>query len=779
VSTAGGSSLLTPDAVPMTQSTVLLTLPLMTDRVPRPVAVSVRVLATLLVAGTLAYAAFAISGLGSTELREGVSRLGSQVLLAGAVALVIARAAIFRAERAAWIMLAVGLTAWLTGNVVYWVQLADLAEPPFPSLADAGYLLLLPALYAAIVLLVRARVRRFPVSVWLDGAIGASAIGALAGALVFQPVLDATSGTWAAVATNLAYPLGDMLLLGFVAGVFALSSWRPGRTWALLAAGVVVFAVGDLVYLLQVATGAYATGGAVDVTWPAGGVLMALAAWQRPGGTTLDLTGWRVLVVPFAFTVTALGLLVTASFVHFGALPSVLAGLTGLVTLARTALTFREVRALADSRRQALTDDLTGLGNRRALYQRLEEELAGGRPFAVLMLDLDRFKELNDTLGHHAGDRVLVEVARRLDATTPAAATVVRMGGDEFAVVAPGNGRAARAVALADALRDALSAPVVVDGLNLSVDASAGVALAPEHGDEAGTLLQRADVAMYQAKGARTGTGLYEPASDHTSRDALALVGELKHALAAGELVVHYQPQVELATGAVAGVEALVRWAHPQRGLLGPDAFIPLAEHTGLIGPITQQVLDTALADCARWRAAGDELTVAVNLAAANLLDAGLPAAVGAALERHDVPPHALVLEITESDVLTDAVRAAETVAAVRALGVAFSLDDFGTGYSSLSHLRRLPVDEVKIDRSFVMTMTADGDDAVIVRSTIDLARNLQRRVVAEGVEDEAVLALLRGWGCDVAQGYLFARPLPAAELAAWVAARRLVTAAV
>ena len=735
-----------------------------------------RLLARALVALTVAYAVLAASGAGTAALRNVASRWGTGALMLGAVVLMLARAARERRERLAWTLLALGLAAWQAGNQYYWVVLEGLEEPPFPSPADAGFLALLPLAYAAIVLLVRARMPRFPASVWLDGLVGATAVAALTAALVLEPVLSATDGDLATVATNLAYPVGDLLLLAFTAGVYALSGWRPGRTWALLAAGLVVFAVTDVLYLAEVAAGTYATGGPLDVGWPAGSVLMALAAWQRPREGVLELRGLRVLVVPFAFAVAALGLLVAAAFTSVGPVAVVLAGATVLAAFGRTALTFVEVRALAETRRQALTDDLTGLGNRRFLYQRLDALLAAGGPHGVLMLDLDRFKELNDTLGHLTGDRVLTEVAHRLAGAAPAGAAVVRTGGDEFAIIVPGAGEP-EAVAVAARVHAALATPVAVEGLELAVDTSVGVALAPRDGATAGQLLQRADVAMYQAKADSSGTATYASDRDRHSRDSLALVGELKQAIAGGELVLHYQPKVAVTTGAVVGVEALVRWEHPERGLLGPGAFIALAEHTGLIKPITLQVLEGAIADCARRRAAGDELTVAVNLAAANLVDAELPAIVAAALARHGVPPSALVLEITESSVLSDAARGVEVVEALRRLGVGFALDDFGTGYSSLTYLRRLAVDEVKIDRSFVLGMTESEEDAVIVRSTIDLARNLELRVVAEGVEDAAALACLAEWGCDVAQGYHVARPLPAAALDTWLAARRVLAA--
>jgi EAL domain-containing protein (putative c-di-GMP-specific phosphodiesterase class I) len=313
-----------------------------------------------------------------------------------------------------------------------------------------------------------------------------------------------------------------------------------------------------------------------------------------------------------------------------------------------------------------------------------------------------------------------------------------------------------------------------VAGIEVRVDASIGVALLPEHSPHAPGLLRRADVAMYEAKGARTGVELYDATRDLHSRERLVLATELRAAVEAGNLEVHFQPKVEVGTGRVVGAEALVRWPHPERGLLYPDAFLPAAEQAGLMRPLTLVVLERALAACGRWTAAGRELGVAVNLSASNLLDASLPDEVAARLDAHGVAPHQLTLEVTEGVILANPRRSGEVLAAVRALGVAVSLDDFGTGHSSLSHVKRLPVDELKIDRAFVQDLTADPTDQAIVATVVRLAHSLGLTVTAEGVEEEAVLDVLRGEGCDQAQGWLFSRPLAEAAFAEWLVARAL-----
>jgi diguanylate cyclase len=427
------------------------------------------------------------------------------------------------------------------------------------------------------------------------------------------------------------------------------------------------------------------------------------------------------------------------------------------------------------SRHQALHDALTGLPNRILFYDRLEQALLNAErerePLAVLIVDLDRFKEVNDTMGHANGDVLLQLVGPRLRAALRARDTIARMGGDEFAVLLPGTDIAGSRQ-VAQSLHDALEKPFELESVTVATEASVGVAHYPEHGSDADTLLQRADVAMYIAKEERSGHAFYAPERDPYDPNRLALVGELRRAISDDELVLHYQPKIDLRTDEVSGVEALVRWAHPIRGLLAPMEFVPLVEHAGLMRPFTLWVLDCALGQCRAWRDQGMDLRVAVNLAVPSLLDVRLGEEVGRLLAKHAVPAHLLELEITESSVMTDPKRSIAKLEELSAMGVRLAIDDFGTGYSSLSYLRRLPVDELKIDRSFVMNMEASSDDAMIVRSTIDLCRNLGLAVVAEGVETEHTFAKLRELGCDEAQGFLISRPVPADALTAWLADR-------
>jgi len=433
-------------------------------------------------------------------------------------------------------------------------------------------------------------------------------------------------------------------------------------------------------------------------------------------------------------------------------------------------------RLITRLRQEALQDTLTGLANRTAFHHRVAEAIAAardsGRLLAVMIMDLDRFKEVNDTLGHHNGDLLLQEIGVRLTTSLGASTTICRLGGDEFAILVPAIIDEWDAVQTASQVQGALDRPFSLDDLSLDVSASIGVAIFPDHGDDPETLLQRADVAMYAAKASTRSIETYAAERDQYSPRRLALIGELRRAIETDELALYFQPKADLRSGVIIGVEALLRWHHPQHGLLPPDEFVPLAEHTGLIRPLTQWVLRGALQQCAAWQHAGLDLTMAVNISARNLLDPDLPEDVSRLLAQTGVDASMLVLEITESSVMSDPARTIGLLQRLAGMGVAISVDDFGTGYSSLSYLSRLPVHEVKIDKSFVLDMLRDRNDAVIVQTIVDLGANLGLRVVAEGVEDATTWERLNELGCDVAQGYHLSRPVPAGVLSKWLAER-------
>ena len=424
---------------------------------------------------------------------------------------------------------------------------------------------------------------------------------------------------------------------------------------------------------------------------------------------------------------------------------------------------------------QAVHDALTGLPNRSSFRHEVEQ-VAGrcaDRTATVMLIDLDRFKEINDTLGHHAGDRLLQDVSERLRTSLDEHATVARLGGDEFGVLLPDMASGEEASRVALHLLAQLREPFSTHGLTVAVDASIGIACAPEHGSAVEPLIQRADIAMYAAKEGGRGYVLFEPELDRYSPRRLSLTGALRSAIADGEIVLHFQPKAELRTGRIIAVEALARWQHPRLGLIGPSEFVPIAEQTGLIGPLTSYVLEAALRQLRAWSEQGEDLSVAVNLSARSFLDAELAAELPPLLERIGVDAGRLELEITESMLMADPARAQATLERLSAIGVRLSVDDFGTGYSSLAHLKRLPVDVIKIDKSFVIDMPHDASDAAIVRSTIELAHNLGLKVVAEGVESHEAWQRLEELGCDLAQGFHVSRPLPADAMMRLLAERR------
>ncbi|HEX8207858.1 MAG TPA: EAL domain-containing protein [Solirubrobacteraceae bacterium] len=542
--------------------------------------------------------------------------------------------------------------------------------------------------------------------------------------------------------------------VGYVTGV-------GGNLVAVGAAALVLAALTDIPH----ATGAPFAPGDLPAIFLAAAALLAargVGAWRDDVAFTLVAGTGTIGLAPIAVLVG-----------DFSAalLPVLVLPLAALQVAGRHAM-------LSESR--ALHDVLTGLPNRALFQDRVDRALtaaqrSGTKP-VVMLLDLDKFKEVNDTLGHHRGDELLTQVGPRIADVLRSSDTVARLGGDEFAVLLPAAPDPDAGAEVGQKILEALERPFCIDGADLEVGASLGIACFPEHGEDVDTLMQRADMAMYVAKGARSGSQLFDEAG--TRPDPLAVVGDLRRGLSHGELGVVYQPKVDLRTGEVRGVEALVRWDHPSRGIVLPSSFVGHAEHTGLIRPLTMLVLDDALQQVGHWRRAGLSLTVAVNLSMRSLLDRALIEDIKAMLLKWDVPAQALELELTESTIMADPLRSREILVSLHELGVGLSIDDFGTGYSSLGKLKSLPVDEIKIDRSFVVGMAEDHSDATIVRSTIDLARNLGLRVVAEGVEDVRVRDQLRALGCQLGQGWFFSRPLEGDALTEWALARELPAAA-
>jgi diguanylate cyclase (GGDEF)-like protein len=485
------------------------------------------------------------------------------------------------------------------------------------------------------------------------------------------------------------------------------------------------------------------------------GVGVALIIGESPARYLLSDLPFQVLTAGFVLALSPV--VVASSEASMALVPLALLPVLALYIGAR--------RAALDTHR-AFHDALTDLPNRLLLHERLDRALARARaehePLALLLVDLDDFKAVNDTLGHAYGDRLLGDVADRMRAALGRDDLLARLGGDEFAVLPAGACDAERGRVVAERLVAALEQPFEVDGILLDVRASVGLACFPDHGSAPDELLRGADVALYVAKAAQRPVEVYSAGKDHYTVDRLMLAAQLRRGIELGELVLEYQPKFPLRGGPAVGVEALARWEHPTLGRIGPDGFIPLAEQTGLISRVTDVVLRTAIAQCGAWQAEGLGLRVSVNVSPRNLLDPHLPGLIRMLLADAGVPPSRLQLEITESRAVPSGRVALGVLEELREMGVGLAIDDFGTGFSSLVQLQRLPVDEIKIDRSFVISMMTSDSDAMIVRSTIDLARNLGLVVTAEGVEDQATRRRLADMGCDLAQGYELCRPLPA-----------------
>jgi diguanylate cyclase (GGDEF)-like protein len=684
-------------------------------------------------------------------------------ILVAATLLIGVRALLVRRERFGWAFVAVGIGLYAVGNSLYfaWVQFQD--PLPLPSVADAAWLASYGFLYIGLVSLARPRVAVSKGTPWLDGIVGALAFGAAA-SLWLQVVLSRSEGPGIAVVTTMAYPVGDLALIVVVIGTCGLLGWRPDRGWLYLGGGLALFAAADTIYTVRVATDSYVAGTLLDPMWAVAAVLIATAALHPPQvPREVRPHGWSMLVTPSVCVLAALSLIVFGTWHRISTLSVALATLTVVAGLIRAAITFRDVQLLSVNKEQARTDELTGLGNRRRFYEVVGARLAArseGDQLCVLLLDLDRFKEVNDALGHSVGDLLLRQVGERLSTHLRQSDELVRLGGDEFAIMlgstSPGDARG-----LSERLRTTLQSPFVFDGMSVYVDASVGIAGCPEAATTVEGLLQRADIAMYQAKTDGLGTVVYRAEKDDLAQ-RLRGISELRRAIDERQLVLHYQPKVDLSTGQMVGVEALVRWEHPELGLLQPAAFLPEAERCGLMRPLTRTVLAMALDQVREWRTTGGPSHVAVNVTVSNLLDTELPKQIQSMLEVRGLPGEALTAEITEGTLMVDPPRALRVLNQLRELGVCVSIDDYGTGYSSLARLRDMPVTELKLDRSFVQQIDEDERAAAIVESTIRLAHSLGLTLVAEGVESACVQDRLVAMGCDVAQGYHLGRPAPA-----------------
>ena len=705
--------------------------------------------------------------------------------VAGAVCLLCCPETLGRREQWGWRLLAFAFLSSTGAYAYHALVLADLAVVPVPSWADAMWLAWYPAGYVAIVFLLTARVGRFPLSIWLDGLVAGAGVAAIAAALWFEPLTEVEPGTpLLTVVVNMAYPVVDLLLVAMLVGVAymvrsALSWWL---VWLLI--GFALNGVTDVLTSVAMITGTYEGGSWLDLGWPVGIAALVTASVPRrtdSGIDALDLvtqtrgTSLRMMGVPLASSGASLALLVAGQGNTFPVVAGVFASACIVGAGVRTALTFRDVARLADGHREARTDELTRLVNRRGLYEQMAAALAAAdrerQPTSLLLIDLDGFKEVNDSLGHAVGDDLLRAFAHRMQEEIGSTHLLARLGGDEFAVLVAGEDET-YAEQLAWRLVARTVEPFEVDVVRLSVDVSIGVASLTPGAGSRGDLLRQADVAMYQAKGSSTRVACFTPdeAAD-TGPERLALLTRLREgltrpgAVGAGDIELHLQPKVSLRGHRLEGVEALARWRDHDGELLPPAEFLPLVQRGGLLPALAARVLEQGIRAARRLRDAGAAVPVSINLTAVDIHDQGLPGRVAAALAAEGLEPHLLVIELTEDSLVTDPEAATRVLGALRELGVRTSLDDFGTGYCSLSYLRQLPVDEVKLDRSFTDGVGQDAAADAVIEHTVGLVHALGLRLVAEGVEDLMTADRLRELGCDTGQGFLWARPQPVEAL--------------
>jgi diguanylate cyclase (GGDEF)-like protein len=722
----------------------------------------------------------------------------NSTLLLSAAALVAARALRDRAERGPWLFIAAGMAATGLGTVAYAIWVAPRQGPSF---ADPLFASFYPLVFTGLVLLIRRRLPYVPGAVRLDSVVVGLTFAAVAAALLMghvQPAKNTSSGT---LPIAQLYPAGGLLALGVAAGSLAILGLRNERRWVLLVAGVVLYAVANTVFVFSTLHGTYVKGTWIDALWPAAFLLIAAAAWapRRPAGMR-PVTGRAPLLLPMVCTVVSVAVTLLADHQR---VPVTLAALSLVTIAARLLLTFRDASALAQNHHQAMTDELTGLANRLAVATTLtvgtddigSAEDRRGTTLGLVLLALDEFEEIAGSLGAEASDELRYRIATRLSSVVDGANVLARVAVNEFAVLMP-QGDLLTARTQAGALMDALSAPFTLDEIDVQVEVSIGIALWPSHCRQPQELLTCAEAAMKRARTVASHIAVCNTVADVLTNNDGYFIADLRSTLASdgrdesccapedsdgvvsvGELVCHYQPKIRATDDSVHSAEALVRWRHPTRGLLLPDQFLPAAEHAGLMQPITARVLDIALAQIRAWRDGGISLTVAVNLSSTNLLDIGLVETIDGLLHKHGLPAESLILEITESTLMTDSQRARSTVSALRRLGARLSLDDYGTGWSSLARLQDLSVDELKLDRVFVARLSLDPRSIAIVRSTVALAHSLSADLVAEGVEDEATLYALRQYGCNITQGNVHSPPLPPEEFERWIQDRTLALA--
>lgn len=726
--------------------------------------------------GVLTWALIAVAVIGRLALGTGASNSTMESALAAAVAVFFALI-VAQLLLAAWgqprrrtplLAIVGGVCSWAAGSVALNVHGAA-SLTTFPSAQEAWF----AASYAGFVAFLLLDVPRRPnrgLSVWLETTVITGGAACVAASLLLLPAAASFGGTGMSMFLALLYPLIDSVLAVTVLAQVLLRQRRPTRANLLLALGFVALGVADCSIAANLSTKTYLSDASVNLGYAVGFALIATGATRRAVDSANLMRRQSTLLLVAAATV-AMGVLATRPAGSAGWYVTVPAVVTLTSAMFRLTLAMRDAERTTAELRRSRHDELTELPNRRGALAEIERWMQDRRPMGLLLLDIDGFRDINDSLGHEAGDAVLQLVAHRLKTLFGHSATVARQGGDEFAVLL----RAADSLSLienAHRAREELLRPVLVRGMELSIRTSVGVVAREDSDTVPADLMRRADVAMNQARSARSGAVLYDPTRDEFSHQRVAFVEELRRGIEAGQLTLWYQPQIDSLTDAVVGVEALVRWNHPTAGLLEPASFLPDARRAGLMRALSDVVVRQAVQDARRWREHGLRMHVAINCAPQELLGGTILPHLFEQIREQGLPRWAMIVEVTEDSFITDPERARDILTDLRDHGVAVSIDDYGTGFSSLAYLRDLPVQELKMDRTFVSTMHRDGRSRVIVESTKHMAHSMGLRLVAEGVEDEATSADLAAMGVDVLQGYHVATPMPAAEVEAWVRQR-------
>jgi diguanylate cyclase (GGDEF)-like protein len=746
----------------------------------RPTPLVARILRVVVVVLAAGYAVQVAVGrwLASPETVLGAEMI---LLMAAGAVLVVLRARRVRGYRPMWLMLALGLLCAVFSDVYVAVAPAPL---PVLSPADAGWLGLYLFAYLGMAAGIWHDSARDRARVLLDGAVSGLGSAAVFSQVLLDVAMAPIRGSGIQRVLALAYPVCDSFLIAMAVCGLAAGGWSRRPSLRLAGVAMLGWALADAGYNVMHSTNTYAFGGAVDVAYVVTIACLGLAAWLPDTRRGADQgAGGARLTLPVVFAVVALGQLLLASQRPISAVSVCLDGLTLLAGTARSVVSFRQTQDLGRARhREARRDELTGLANRRAYHEHLDgwATRQPRPPIAVLLLDLDRFKQVNDTLGHAAGDQLLVGVTERLRHAVRAGDFVARLGGDEFVIVVTGPvaGDHRQVDELATRVRGQLRDPFDLDGRRADIDVSIGISFDLDAGGTPEDLLHRADLAMYEAKKSRTGHQTYRD-PDEPLAGPLEAIELLRRDIGTDAMVVHYQPKIELATGAVLGVEALVRWRHPDQGLLRPRTFLALADEAGLMPVLTANVLRQAIAQCVRWRAAGAPLSLSVNITGADLRGPEFPGEVADLLHTHGLPPGALILEIAEATALSEDDRTWETVGRLREQGIGISFDDCGAGPVGLAQVRRLlAAGELKLDQQLLSGMDDDPESATTVRAGIVLAHALGAVVVAEGVESATMLHRLAELRVDAVQGHLLGKPQTAASLTGWLGRHLMVDVA-